>query len=103
MLKEEIPKIIVATEPTELVTTDGDITFAPISNTDLLYVENTDSELFLDIDTQKYFILISGRWYLSSDLNGPWTYVESDKLPESFKRIPPDSPKGGVLSSVAGT
>ena len=103
MLKEEIPKIIVATEPTELVTTDGDITFAPISNTDLLYVENTDSELFLDIDSQEYFILISGRWYQSLSLNGPWTYVASDQLPETFKNIPPDSPKGGVLSSVAGT
>ncbi len=103
MLKEENPKIIVATEPTELVTTDGEITFAPISNTDLLYVENTDSELFLDIDSQEYFILISGRWYQSLSLNGPWSYVASDQLPETFKNIPPDSPKGGVLSSVAGT
>jgi hypothetical protein len=103
MLKEEIPKIIVATEPTELVTTDGDIEFAPISNTDLLYVENSDSELFLDIDSQEYFILISGRWYKSSSLLGPWSYVASDQLPETFKNIPPDSPKSGVLSSVAGT
>jgi len=103
MLEEEIPKIIVATEPTELVTTDGDITFAPISNTDLLYVENTDSELFLDIDSQEYFILISGRWYQSSSLNGPWSYVASDQLPETFKNISPESPKSGVLSSVAGT
>jgi len=103
ILNEEIPKIIVATEPTELVATDGEITFAPISNTDLLYVENTDSELFLDIETQEYFILISGRWYQSSSLNGPWSYVASDQLPESFKNIPPDSPSGGVLSSIAGT
>ncbi len=103
VLKEETPKIIVATEPTELIVTDGEPAFAPISNTDLLYIENAENELFIDIDTQKYFILISGRWYISSDLNGPWSYVASDKLPESFKNIPPDSPKGGVLSSVAGT
>ena len=103
MLKEENPKIIVATEPTELVTTDGELTFAPISNTDLLYVENSDSELLMDIDSQEYFILISGRWYKSTSLNGPWSYVASDQLPDSFKNIPPDSPKGGVLSSVAGT
>ena len=103
ILKEDIPTIIVATESTELIVTDGEPAFAPISNTDLLYIENAENELFLEIDTQKYFILISGRWYMSSDLNGPWTFVVSDKLPESFKRIPPDSPKGGVLSSVAGT
>ena len=103
ILKEDVPTIIVATESTELIVTDGEPAFAPISNTDLLYIENAENELFLEIDTQKYFILISGRWYLSSDLNGPWTFVVSDKLPESFKRIPPDSPKGGVLSSVAGT
>jgi len=103
ILKEDVPTIIVATESTELIVTDGEPAFAPISNTDLLYIENAENELFLEIDTQKYFILISGRWYMSSDLNGPWTFVVSDKLPESFKRIPPDSPKGGVLSSVAGT
>jgi hypothetical protein len=103
MLKEENPKIIVATEPTELVTTDGELTFAPISNTDLLYVENSDSELFLDIETQEYFILLSGRWFKSTSLLGPWSYIASDQLPETFKNIPPDSPKGGVLSSVAGT
>ncbi|MGB5894391.1 MAG: hypothetical protein WBG58_09445, partial [Ignavibacteriaceae bacterium] len=85
ILNEEIPKIIVATEPTELVTTDGEITFAPISNTDLLYVENSNNELFLDIDSQEYFILISGRWYKSLSLNGPWSYVASDQLPETFK------------------
>jgi len=103
ILKEDVPTIIVATESTELIVTDGEPAFAPISNTDLLYIENAENELFLEIDTQKYFILISGRWYMSSDLNGPWSFVVSDKLPESFKRIPPDSPKGGVLSSVAGT
>jgi len=103
ILEEDPPQIIVATEPTELIVTDGEPSFAPISNTDLLYVENAENDLFLEIDSQEYFILISGRWYKSKDLNGPWTYVASDKLPATFKNIPPDSPKGDVLSSVAGT
>jgi len=98
------PEIIVATEPTELLQTDGPPKYASLPGNGLLYVENTASDLFLPIGTQKHFALLSGRWFATPSLaGGPWEYVAPDKLPPEFRKIPADSPKGHVLASVAGT
>jgi len=99
----KIPDIIVSTEPAELIATDGDPAMTPIKGTGLLYMSNTPSDVFLEISSQNYFVLLSGRWYKSKSLGGQWTYAASDKLPADFAKIPPNSEKDGVLSSVAGT
>lgn len=96
-------EIIAATEPTELVWSDGPIQMGTIPNTNLLYVMNTDSDVFRTIDSQAWFVLLSGRWYTASNQAGPWTFVSPDKLPEDFRRIPPASAKARVLASIAGT
>jgi hypothetical protein len=96
-------EVITATEPTELIWADGPPQFAPIPGTSLLYVTNTDADVFLDIDSQYIYILLSGRWFTAQTRNGPWTYVAPDKLPPDFQRIPPGSEKGDVLAQVAGT
>jgi len=101
--KTVIPQVIVRTTPAELIQTDGEPVFAPIRGTQLLYVTNTDDNIFMTIDKQQYFILISGRWYKSSGFTGPWTFVASDKLPADFANIPEGSEKDIVLASVAGT
>lgn len=100
----ETPReIIVATQPTELLMTQGEPTYSPISGTNLLVVSNTDDDLFMDTDSQRHFVLLSGRWYGSTTLNGPWSYVPSDSLPAGFAKIPPSSPQAEVLPFVAGT
>ncbi len=99
----KVPEIIVSTEPTELIATDGPMQLAPIQGTGLLYASNTPSRVFLEIDTQQYFILISGRWYMAKRLTGPWTFIASEKLPGDFKKIPPGSERDDVLANVAGT
>lgn len=101
--KEAPPAIIVATEPSELVVTEGEANFTPIENTYLLYIDNTESDLFMNIDNQKYFMLVSGRWFHATDLNGKWSFIDSEELPEDFKNISPESPKANVLASIAGT
>jgi hypothetical protein len=97
------PRIIIVTEPTELISTDGVPLYTPITGTDLLYISNTDADVFKDIPSQKIYALFSGRWYSSRSLNGPWTFAPPDRLPAGFKRIPPESEKGHVLADVAGT
>ena len=99
------PAVVTATEPTELVVTDGDPRWAPIGDLDLLYCDNTDSDLFLDIPTQRYFLLVSGRWYAGRSVGDhlDWVHVPNDELPEAFTDIPPDSDNGHVLAHVAGT
>jgi hypothetical protein len=99
----KVPEIVVSTEPTELIATDGPMQLTPIQGTELLYASNTPSRLFLEINTQYYFILVSGRWYTAKRLAGPWTFIASDKLPEDFKNIPPGSERDDILANVAGT
>ncbi len=101
--REGMPQIIVATEPSELISCDGEPKYSPIADTSLLYMSNTDSDVFMEISSQKYFVLLSGRWYSAKSMNGPWTYVPADKLPDDFAKIPEGSDKGHVLAHVAGT
>ena len=98
-------RIVVATEPTELIVSDGEPSWAPVEGMDLLYMDNTDSNAFLELSTQKYYVLLSGRWYRGEGLVGElqWAHVPNDELPEAFSNIPEESVNGAVLSQVAGT
>ena len=98
-------EIIIATEPTELLVSAGTPIWAPVEGMDLLYMSNTDGNAFLELLTQKYYVLLSGRWYSGEGMVGEivWTHVPNDELPEPFGDIPNDSVNGAVLSQVAGT
>ena len=98
------PQIIVATQPTELVVSDGEPKFESVQGTGLLYLSNTPSEVFMEVTTQHYYVLLAGRWYRGPSLDkGPWTYLPAEKLPTDFMRIPPGSAKGHLLAFVGGT
>ncbi len=49
---------------------------------------NSASALFFDPTQGKFYVLLSGRWFTASDLNGPWQ-LATDKLPPDFALIPP--------------
>ncbi|RPH51602.1 MAG: hypothetical protein EHM91_00995, partial [Planctomycetota bacterium] len=97
------PEVLVATQPSELIWTDGPAQFAPISGTNLLFVKNTDSDVFLEIEMQTTYVLLSGRWYRTPAQRTAWEFVPSDRLPEDFSRIPLTSEKAHVLACVDGT
>ena len=97
------PAIIVATEPTELIVTEGAPEYTPISGTDLLYLSNTESDVLLEIGAQRYYVVLSGRWYASDSLSGPWAHVPPNQLPTTFRNIPPGSEMGHLLISVPDT
>jgi hypothetical protein len=98
-----ISDIIVSNSPAELIQSDGEPNFTPIQGTSLSYVSNSGNDIFMDQGTQQYYVLLSGRWYKSSQLNGGWQYVAANSLPADFAKIPEGSPKDNVLASVAGT
>ena len=102
-LKTTVPEIVVATEPTELIVTDGEPNYVPLEGTSLLYAENTTGNMFKLLGDQKTYVLMSGRWFRSATTAGPWEFVPNDGLPEDFAKIPDDSPKENVKASVAGT
>jgi hypothetical protein len=97
------PEIIVSTEPAELIQLNGEPQFSPIANTKLLYVTNTDSDVFMSMPDQHYYVLLSGRWFSALKLDGPWQFLPGSKLPPDFALIPPGHAKGDVLASVPGT
>jgi hypothetical protein len=98
------PKVVVSTEPAELLSFDGEPSYVPVTGlADLLYVSNTESNVLKDLQSQLTFVLLSGRWFSSRSLQGPWTFVGADKLPASFAKVPEGSPIGDVLPFVAGT
>jgi len=97
-----VSNIIVSTEPAELIQTNGSPVLTPISGTGLSYVSNSNNDIFQAAGGQ-YYVLLSGRWYQSAQLQSGWQYVASDALPPDFAKIPEGSPKDNVLASVAGT
>ena len=97
------PLVLTATTPTELISIDGQPKYAPLVGDELLYVTNTECDVVREVSTQDLYVLLAGRWYRAKKPDGPWSFVSPDQLPESFGKVPPDSPKGNILASVAGT
>ena len=101
---ETPPKLLVTTEPAELISFDGPPDYVPVQGvSDLLYAKNTEGSVLVDLGSQRTFVLLSGRWFAAKTLEGPWTFVASDKLPASFAKIPAGAPVADALSFVAGT
>jgi len=98
-----MPTVYVSTSPAELIITQGAPQFEPVPGTQLLHVTNSGSSIFMNVANQSYYIVISGRWFTSSALQGPWQFVPANQLPPDFANIPETAPSGVVLASVSGT
>lgn len=96
------PEIVVSTEPAELIVTDGPAAFVPLVD-NLLVLQNSDDDVFMDVNTQDFYTVLAGRWYRSRSLTGPWAYQASDSLPAAFADIPQDSDQADSRVYVAGT
>ena len=103
LAKGPVPDIVVASEPTELLVTDGAPTWTAIPETGLEFADNTSGNLLRLASGSSYFVLLSGRWFEGPSLDGPWSFVPQDQLADDFRQIPDDSPKENVKASIAGT
>ena len=102
-LKGLSPLVYVASRPTELIVTDGEPNFVPLTGTELLYATNTTGNIFKYLRDNKTYVLLAGRWFRAASLSGPWEYVPHKSLPADFARIPDNSPKENVKASVPDT
>src|SRR6478752_2879760 len=98
-----VPDVRVVTTSTELILTEGEPKWVPIPGTQLLYIENTPSQVFRSLTDQQIYLLLSGRWFKAPGESGPWTHVPGKSLPADFAAIPDESPKENVKASVPGT
>lgn len=98
-----VPTVLVSTEPAELLQTQGEPQVAAIEGTELIYVTNTDNDIFVHTPSQDHYILLSGRWFKARSMLGPWQHVAGERLPADFAKIPVAHKKAAVLVSVPGT
>jgi len=98
----KLPKVFISYAPAELILFDGAPQMRTISGTKLMCVKNTESDVFYYMPDQVYYYLVSGRWFSSKSMDGPWEYA-TDKLPEDFSKIPETDEMARVLASVPGT
>ncbi|MCB4792123.1 MAG: hypothetical protein LHV68_09570 [Elusimicrobia bacterium] len=101
--KMQAPHIYVSTTPAELIVSDGEPDYLPIDGTKLMYLSNTDANVFKDLDGQMTYILLSGRWFRAGSEKGPWAYIKGYDLPQDFAKIPDKNRKENVKASVRGT
>ena len=97
------PAVYFSTVPTELLVTRGEPAYSPIPKTGLLYVTNSDNDIFMDTKGQQYYTLLAGRWFRAKSLEGSWEWVPGEQVPRDFTQISAQSPKGHVLASIPGT
>jgi hypothetical protein len=103
VMQNGVPSIFVSTQPAELLQTQGEPQVAPIEGTQLIYVANTENDIFVLTSSQDHYILLSGRWFKAQSMRGPWQYVPGENLPADFAKIPASHKKAAVLASVPGT
>jgi len=99
----QLPTVFVSTTPAELILLRGAPSYLQVATgSDLLWVQNTESDLFRLGKTGQVFYLVAGRWFAAPDFTGPWTF-STPTLPADFRRIGADHPRARVLASVPGT
>ncbi len=97
-----LPKVYVTTAPTELIYIQGKPKYEPVPNTGLLWISNTEADLFRMGENGAVYYLVAGRWFTAPGLGGHWTFA-TPNLPEDFRRISVEHPRSRVLASVPGT
>ena len=99
----QAPKVFVSYEPAEMILLRGEPSYLTVQGAkQLLWVNNTDSDVFRMGRTGPVYFLVSGRWFSAPDFTGPWTFA-TPSLPADFKEIPLEHERSRVLASVPGT
>ena len=97
-----MPKVFVSNTPAELLLLAGEPRYAAVTGTGLLWVSNTESDVFRMGKTGPVYYIVAGRWFSAPDFGGPWTFA-TPSLPADFKKIPLEHERSRVLASVPGT
>ena len=99
----QAPKVFVSLVPAEMILLKGEPSYVAVQGAEqLLWVSNTESDVFRMGLKGDVYVLISGRWFSAPDFTGPWTFA-TPKMPEDFKKIPLEHARSRVLASVPGT
>lgn len=99
----QAPKVFVSLQPAELILLRGEPNYLAVQGASpLLWVSNTESDVFRLGLTGPVYFLVAGRWFMASDFAGPWVFT-TPNMPPAFKQIPLEHDRSRVLASVPGT
>ena len=91
------PPIFFSSRPAVLVMTDGEMLLAPVPDTRLQFVVNTNWDLFRYKD-KEWYLRLEDRWLKSRELNGDWAF--DSRLPGDFKDLPDDGNWSEVEAAI---
>jgi hypothetical protein len=98
-----VPAVFVSTTPAEMILVQGPPIYTTVAGASpLMWLQNTESDVFRFGSTGAVYYLVAGRWFSAPSLLGPWTFA-TEKLPDAFKEIPLEHQRSRVLASVPGT
>jgi hypothetical protein len=98
----QVPSVYVSQAPAEMILLSGPPSYVTVGSSKLLWVSNTESDVFRMTRTGSVYYLVAGRWFSAPDFKGPWTFA-TPTLPPEFGQIPLEHPRSRVLASVPGT
>jgi hypothetical protein len=65
-----VPMVYASTSPAEMLLLQGAPVYQPVSGTSLLWVSNTDSDVFRLGKAGDFYYLVAGRWFSAPSLDG---------------------------------
>lgn len=86
-VKNDPPQIFTSYGPAVLLFVDGEPTLAPIQNSDMQFVVNSNWPLFTTSNHQ-YFLFTGQSWMTSTDLKSGWAQTKT--LPPEMSKVPAD-------------
>jgi hypothetical protein len=97
-LKNDAPFVFVSYSPAVLLHVDGQPVLAPIPDSSLKYVVNTQWALFFDTRESQYYLMVGQRWFTARDPHGPWAVVS--KLPRDMEKLPKEAQWQGLQKII---
>lgn len=97
-LKNHPPVIFVSYKPAILLDVDGQPVLAPIQNTYLQYMVNTQWPLFFEKSKAKYYLFAGQNWLQSGNLEGTWSLANN--LPQDMDKVVSQSQWGQLKEFV---
>lgn len=97
------PKVFYSSKPAILVLFMGEPQLQPVKKdkNDLMFVANTNWDVFYDTPKQQYYLLNQESWLTTPDvINGPWKPAAS--LPPGLSSLPADDNWADVRKRVPG-
>lgn len=97
----EPPPIFYSDKPALLIMFMGEPIFKPIENTKLLFASNTNWDVFLELGSNRYYLLWNESWLTSSDPSAKvWQPVKT--LPPAFTKLPDQENWKDVKKHIPG-